>query len=296
LNFFFHFQIINQRPREYKKNREMKIGNRTILWGISFAFVFLQITAKDSAAQQAMGAKSISMGQTGVALTKSDWSVFNNAALLRTDKHHISFYAFRYAGIAEITDMAAVLNYQTSFGTFGFGAHRYGFDLFNENRFLLAYKKSKDKFHFGGSVSYVHIIQGGNYGSSGAAGINLGIAAEVAEGVWFGARTTKINQPTFGKTDEELARDLAAGISFSFSERALIVAEVVKDVKFPISVRSGIEFEPVSSLFIRAGITTEPSTWSGGFGFTASNLELNFGLQQHNPLGLSPALDLTLRF
>ena len=274
----------------------MKIGNSTILWGISFAFVFLQLTAKDTTAQQAMGAKSISMGQTGGAQIGSDWSVFNNAALLRTDQHHVSFYAFKYVGIAEITDMAAVLNYQTSFGTLGFGAHRYGFDLFNESRFLLAYKNSKGKLHFGGSVSYIHIIQGGNYGSSGAAGISLAIAAEVTEGVWFGARTTNINQPTFGKSDEELARDLSTGISYSFSERALIIAEVVKDVKFPISFRSGLEFEPVPSLYIRTGLTTEPSTWSAGFGYAASNLELNFGLQQHDPLGLSPALDLTLRF
>ncbi|TVR30124.1 MAG: hypothetical protein EA390_08830 [Balneolaceae bacterium] len=274
----------------------MKIGNRSILLGISFVFALLPLTAKDSNAQHIMGARYVSMGQTGVAMAESNWSAFNNAALMRTDKHHVSFYGFRYVGISEITDMAAVVNYRSDSGTFGLGLHRYGFDLFNENRLLLAYKNSAGKFHYGGSISYFHVNQGGNYGSAGAVGIGLAIAAEVIDDVWFGARATNVNQPAYGNTDEELPRELAAGFSYSLSDQALITAELVKDVKFPISFRSGLEFEIVPLLFLRTGITTEPLTYALGFGYAASLWEVNFGLQQHDPLGLSPALDLTLRF
>lgn len=247
-------------------------------------------------AQNSMGATSIAMGQTGVAIPNSNWSIFSNVALLSTDQTHISFYGFRYVGIAEITDIAANVTTQTEWGTIGAGVHRYGFNLFNENRFLLAYKNSLDRFHYGASVSYTHIFQGGNYGAAGAIGFDLGLAAEITDDLWFGARATNVNQPSYGDTDEQLPRELATGLSYLLTQEALITAEIVKDVMFPLSFRNGVQFEVIRALFIRAGITTKPETYSFGFGYHSSSWEVNFGLQQHNPLGMSPALDLAVKF
>jgi hypothetical protein len=249
-----------------------------------------------SQAQTTLGATSIAMGQTGVAVPNTNWSLFTNVALMPTDENRVSFYGFRYVGIAEITDIAATLTTQTNWGTVGAGVHRYGFNLFNENRFLLAYKNNLDRFHYGASVSYTHIFQGGDYGAAGAIGFDVGLAAEITEDLWFGARATNLNQPSYGDTDEELARELATGLSYMLTPKALITAEIVKDVMFPLSFRSGVQFEIIQSLFIRAGITTKPETYSFGFGYKSSKWDVNFALQQHNPLGLSPALDLAVKF
>lgn len=265
------------------------------LW---FAVVFLNFCFQPVVAytQNNLGASSIAMGQTGVAVPESNWSAFSNIAMMPTDQNRVSFYGFRYIGIAEITDIATTINYQTGAGTFGAGIHRYGFNLFNENRFLFGYKNSLGLFHYGFSISYVHVFQGGDYGSAGAAGIDLGIAAEMADGLWFGARATNLNQPAYGDTDEELPRELAFGISYQISRGSFVTAEAVKDVMFPISFRAGLQFEIITSLFARAGITTRPETYSFGFGYLAESWEVNLALQQHNPLGLSPAVDLAIRF
>jgi len=246
--------------------------------------------------QNNMGARSVAMGQTGVSVPGTSWSTFSNIALMPTDANRVSFYGFRYIGISEITDMAATVNFQTNWGTLGGGVHRYGFNLFNENRFLLGYKNSLGKFHYGGSVSYTHVFQGAGYGSAGAMGVDLGLAAEVIDGLWFGARATNLNQPSYGDTDEDLPRELAAGLSYQISEEALVTTEVVKDVMFPTSFRAGLEFEVVTSLFARVGVTTNPETYSFGFGYQTDGWIVNFALQQHNPLGLSPALDFGIRF
>jgi len=235
------------------------------------------------------------MGQTGVALPESEWAVFNNSALLSTERNTVSFYGFRYVGITEITDMAAAATVQTNLGTIGAGVHRYGFDLFHENRFLLAYKNSEDRFHYGFSVSYIHVFQGGDYGSAGAFGLDLGLAAEITESLWMGARATNVNQPAYGDTDEDLPRELAAGFSYKPAPSAQISAEIVKDIHFPLSFRTGLEFEIFSSFFTRAGISTKPSTYSFGFGYGSDRWAVNFALQQHNPLGMSPALDLSIQ-
>ena len=260
---------------------------------LSVAFCFGLFSKAE--AQAVMGAKSISMGQTGVALPESEWAVFNNSALLSTERNTVSFYGFRYVGITEITDMAAAATVQTNLGTIGAAVHRYGFDLFHENRFLLAYKNSEDRFHYGFSVSYIHVFQGGDYGSAGAFGLDLGLAAEITESLWMGARATNVNQPAYGDTDEDLPRELAAGFSYKPAPSAQISAEIVKDIHFPLSFRTGLEFEIFSSFFTRAGISTKPSTYSFGFGYGSDRWAVNFALQQHNPLGMSPALDLSIQ-
>lgn len=257
---------------------------------------FLSVQSVSLHAQNSTGARSLAMGQTGTALPGDPWSAFLNTALLPTDATHLSFYGFRYVGISEITDIAATASYPTSAGVLAAGIHRYGFNLFNENRILAAYKNNLGRFHFGGGVSYTHINQGGNYGSAGAVGIDIGLAAEIATGLWFGARATNLNQPSYGNTDEELPRELAAGFSYQLTPGALLTTEIVKDVMFPVSVRGGLEFEIIRSLFARAGFTTEPETYSIGFGYLAEKWSVNFALQQHNPLGLSPALDFGIQF
>lgn len=259
---------------------------------VAFALIYSQ----PATAQNSIGARSIAMGQTGVAMPGTSWSAFSNVALMPENKNEASFYGFRYVGISEITDMAASFSYSTNWGVLGGGLHRYGFNLFNENRFMAAYKNSLGKFHYGGSVSYTHVNQGGRYGSAGAVGFDLGLAAEVTPDLWFGARATNINQPSYGATDEDLPRELAAGLSYYVTQSALVTTEIVKDVMFPVSFRTGVEFEVLNSLYARAGFTTNPETYSFGFGYLANQWNINFGLQQHNPLGLSPALDLGIQF
>lgn len=270
--------------------------NYKILFQLSAYVCMLMASYAPLHAQNSSGARSLAMGQTGIALPGDHWSAFLNTALLPTDISHVSFYGFRYVGISEITDIAATATYPTSAGVFAAGIHRYGFNLFNENRILAAYKNNLGQFHYGAGISYFHIQQGGNYGSASAVGVDIGLAAEIAEGLWFGARATNLNQPTYGDTDEELPRELAAGFSYQLTRGALVTSEIVKDVMFPVSVRAGLEFEIVRSLLLRAGFTTEPETYSVGFGYLGERWLINFGLQQHNPLGLSPALDFGIQF
>jgi len=254
------------------------------------------VIAVPANAQLTMGAKHMAMGQTGVANPGDSWSVFQNPALLETDINRVSFYGFRYLGISEITDMAFSGNYNTSFGTFGAGLHRYGFDLFNENRMRLAYKNQLGNFHFGSSITYTHVFQGANYGNAGAIGFDVGLGAEIIDDLWLGARATNINQPAYGATDEELPRELAIGLGYQLSGFAFFTTEMVKDVRFPISWRAGLEFEIIESLFARAGFTTEPETYSAGFGYITDSFSINIAIQQHIPLGISPAIDLGINF
>lgn len=246
--------------------------------------------------QTAMGAREVGLGQTGTALYGSLWSVFANPAAIDQNHHTVSFFGIRYYGFSNLTDVAFVANIPVKTGVVGAGAYRYGDDLFSESRLRLAYKNAFEGFHYGMVISYNHVAIGGGYGSAGALGIDAGVAASIAERLWIGARATNINRPVFGSTDEELPRELSIGLSYMLSDVALFISDVVKDVRFPLSWRGGVEMTIIERLRGRAGVTTGPRTFSLGMGYGSPSWSVNIVVQQHeNPvLGLSPGFDLNI--
>lgn len=250
-----------------------------------------------TSAQNVMGARSIAAGQTGVSIPNNSWAVFSNSALLTTEHRQVSFYGFRYSGFTEITDFAASVTIPTGTNhSSAAGINSYGFDLFRETSIRAGYKYTFEHLHIGSTIHYTHVQQGGGYGSTGAIGADIGIAIVIAEKFWVGTRATNLNQPSFSTTSEELSRELAIGASYLPAERVMISTEIVKDVRFPLSFRAGAEAELIPGFFARTGTSTNPETYAAGFGYKASLWQINFGVQQHIPLGLSPAIDVGLQF
>lgn len=257
------------------------------------------LVVKQVQAQATLGAREVALGQATTALSGSSWAVFSNPAMLDRHMFTLSFFGLRYYGLPELTDLGVAFTAPSSFGTFGLGAHRYGDDLYNESRLRLVYSNSFDRFYYGLAGTYHHVVMGGGYGSVGAIGLDVGLAAMLSKSLWVGATATNINQPRYGETDlqtEELVRSLSVGISYRIEEVVLITADVFKDVRFPISSRVGVELILVQHFSGRAGITIEPVTFSGGFGYEGDFLGINVVVQKHeNPvLGLSPGLDFTI--
>ena len=161
----------------------------------------------------------------------------------------------------------------------------------------LGYKHSFAGFHFGAIVNYNHVAIGGGYGSAGALGIDVGLAAPIITDLWIGAKATNINQPEYGSlNNEKLPRELSIGLSYQLSDIALFTSDVVKDVQFPISYRSGLEITIIEGLVGRAGFTTDPLTFSGGFGYHGEFWAVNVAVQRHENrvLGYSPAIDFKI--
>lgn len=246
--------------------------------------------------QTTIGAGSLAMGRVSAATPTNPWNLFGNPAFLSTDQRRVSFYGFRYAGITEITDFAAEISVPVAGGGAGIGVHRYGFNLFNETHIRTGYKYQAGRLHGGVVFNYSHILQGGGYGSASAFGVHAGLAVEIADGLWLGTRALNLNQPAYNGSDELLPRELAIGVSFQPADMLTISSDAVKDVRFPVSIRAGIESELVHGFHARTGVTTRPETYSGGFGYRSGSWQMNIAVQQHIPLGISPALDFGIQF
>lgn len=270
---------------------------RSILNKISFLVFFLSISTILNG-QVSLGAKGLSLGQATTALSENKWSLFANPSLLNTSEATLGFYGLRNYGFSELTDMATFGSLPTKLGTGSLGFHRYGDTLFNETRVRLGYKNEWENLHFGLVLNYNHISFGGPYGSGGALGLDLGIASQVMNRIWIGAKATNINKPayTFTGTTEDLARELSVGFSYELEQKALFIFDVVKDVRFPVAYRGGLEMVLIQELKGRIGITTEPLTYSFGVGYGKEFWEINLAVQQHSYLGMSPGFDLLIHF
>ncbi|MBD3615095.1 MAG: hypothetical protein HUJ22_00880 [Gracilimonas sp.] len=266
-----------------------------LLYKISLSVVFGLITSS-LFAQLTMGAKGLGMGQATTAIPGYEWALFANPALLNSDNAAIGFYGLRNYGFAELTDMSATGSVPTKLGVAALGFHRYGDNLFSETRIRFGYKNDWQMLHFGVVANYNHISFGADYGSGGALGLDVGIAAELAEDLWIGARSTNVNHPEYGDIDEELAREMAIGFTYGLNELAVFAFDVVKDVRFPVSYRGGLEIAVIEDLKGRVGITTEPLSYSLGFGYGKDRWSFNFAVQKHELLGFSPGIDFMLYF
>ncbi|MFP8489060.1 hypothetical protein ACKGJO_08145 [Gracilimonas sp. Q87] len=266
-----------------------------ILYKITFGIILVLFSVPVHG-QIIMGAKGLGMGQATMGVHDYQWAIFANPAMMSKRQTTVGFYGLRNYGFTELTDMAAAATVPTKFGVAGFGFHRYGDDLYNEMRVRVAYKNEWQLLHFAITGNYNHISFGGNYGSGGALGVDVGIAAELTEDLWIGARSTNVNKPKYPDINEELPRDIIIGFTYSFNEIALFAFDVAKDVRFPVSYRGGIEVHIFEGLLGRVGVTTEPLSYSGGFGYGQEMWGINFAVQKHELLGFSPGLDITLKF
>ncbi len=265
------------------------------LYKITFIIVLIFCSTLSNA-QVIIGANGVGMGQATVALPDNTWAIFTNPALIREDNISLGFYSLRNYGVSELTDIAAVGAYPTKFGLTAFAFHRYGDNLFNETRIRLAYANKWKDLRFGIALNYNSIIFGGPYGSGSALGMDVGLAAQLSEDLWLGARGTNINRPSYNGINEDLPRELAIGLSYRLEEIALFSFDVVKDVRFEKSFRGGVEMKIVENLKGRVGISSQPNTYSFGLGYGQERWEINIAFQRHELLGVSPGLDLNFFF
>jgi len=261
--------------------------------GIIFFWLAGFIRPKSISAQFIAGARMLGLGQTTVAVPENRWAVFNNPAMVLSSSLNVSFYGIRNYGFSELTDMAATITYPVLKGITQAGMHHYGNKLFNKTRIRLGYGSHWEQLYFGLVVNYTQLsIE--RYGNVGAFGVDAGVGAQLVDGFWIGAFATNLNRSKLGASKDDMTRLLAIGFSYAPDDRYMFTSDLVKDVRFPISWRGGAEIKIIGGLQGRAGVSTQPTTFSMGIGIKRDKWEVNVAVQRHQVLGLSPGLDFSL--
>jgi hypothetical protein len=183
-------------------------------------------------------------------------------------------------------------------GTIAASGHSFGFDLYREQQFGLAYAmRFGEGLRAGVQFDYLNVQLGEGYGSRAVMIAQAGVQARLTDALWFGAHLFNPGQAQLAdRYDEKVPTVLRAGFGYSFSDKLLINGAVEKDIDRDESIRAGLEYHPAQALFFRIGVSTGPTQGHFGLGLRFGRFDADLAVSVRSQLGATPQLSLNYRF
>jgi len=245
-----------------------------------------------------IGGRSAGLAHASVTLADL-WSVHHNQAGLALLEHSSAgfFYENRFL-LSDLSLRGGAVAIPTKSGTFGLSAAAFGFELYGEGKYGLAYgRKLGSRINMGLQLNYHSLRIGEGYGNANAISVELGVLAQLTDEIWIGAHVYNPNRAQLADFDDErLPTALSLGLRYDFSEKVFTALEIEKDIDFDPVVKVGLEYHEVEYLYLRAGIATNPQQSTFGFGLQLSNFKLDVATSIHSQLGYSPQFSLLYQF
>lgn len=246
-----------------------------------------------------IGARSAAMGNAGVTFDDF-WSIHNNQA-------GMAFYNEMAAGIygenrflmKELTQGAFgfVLPVKKA-GVFGVTYNYFGYQLYNESKVGLAYAMAfGERLSAGVQLDYLRTHIAEDYGNANIFTFEIGLRAIIIKNLVFGVH---VFNPIHAKVSK-LGTDrvpviFRAGLSYSFTDKAVVAIETEKNINEKAQFRAGVEYHLAKPVYLRAGIGTSPFTNSFGIGLEFGNFKADISASRHQVLGFSPQISMMYAF
>lgn len=269
----------------------------------SFAF-FLVITSSifhhtSSIAQDntPLGARSSGLGNASASLSDL-WSVQNNQAGLGFVKNFSGgvFYQNQFM-LKELSTKAFAFAAPTKHGTFGMCISNFGYSLFSQNKYGLAFGKAFGKNISAGVMMDYLETSISEYGKKGSFVAEAGIQVTPLKGLTLGMHVFNLTRTKLSDyNDERIPTIMRLGANYRFSGKVFLALEAEKDIDKKAVAKVGLEYRPVNELFLRAGISSNPTLNCFGIGLELKHFKLDLSSTYHSTFGFSPQMGLMYEF
>ena len=257
-----------------------------------FSFLFISPALFSGNENLPVGARSAAIGNASVCLVDI-WALYHNQANIAYLKNVSGsvYYENKYL-VKEMSLQAAAFVLPTkNKGVFGISFTRFGYSLYNESKYGLAYAKSfGPNFSAGVQLNYHNLHIAENYGRKGSFTVEMGIRANVTKQLSVGFHAYNLTRAKMaGYNNERIPTILRLGLQYNFNEKVFLSTEVSKDIDYKPSFRAGLEYRPAKIFYIRAGVASNPFVSSFGLGFNiAEKVKIDISSSVHPVLGVSP--------
>ena len=270
---------------------------------ISFlTFVYLLLGAlwlpgRASMAPGPVGARA--GGLSGAALTLADaWAVSNNiAGIARLKGPALGAFAENRFNLQAFTTVACVGVLPLKPGTgLGLELSRFGDKVYNEQQagLGLAHQLGPVRLGLKATLWQLHLE---DLGSKRTLAFSFGGQSELLPHLIFAAHIFNFNQARLAAFQQErLPTVMAAGLTYQPSARLLLTLQTEKDITLPVELKSGLEYVLVDKLALRAGVSPTRRSLSGGAGWKAKALQIDYALGGHAALGLRNQVSVSYQF
>ncbi len=244
-----------------------------------------------------LGTKAIGMANAFTAISDNCWAInYNPAGLTRVTAFQCSaFIVPEQFGLQELKTTALAAAMPFSFAAVGIKAEKFGFDLYSETKFGLALAERIDKNVSAGLSFEYYRLDIARYGTAGSFSIDGGLIVHMLESVDVGFSVHNITNATLGRIDEKMPQVFGLGVCWLPVSDLHISIEMEKDVRFPASIKMGIEQIVFSAIALRAGTANNPDKYSAGIAARYSIFEFGYAGYSHPDLGWTHQIELSFK-
>ena len=245
-----------------------------------------------------VGATQAALAGGGMCISDL-WSVSSNQAALTGLKNpEVGVFVAQPFMVKELSRTAFAAALPQKWGVVAVSYNRQGYKLYRDSKLGLAYARSfGPRFSAALQLNYLSVFIGENYGSRGTIAAEASLMAELTPRLKLGFHLfnpTKAGMADYNNEKVPTIGKLGLGYTISAKLHALI--EVEKDLNNKPVVRAGVEYFPVKFLYIRAGVSSNPSLNAAGFGLQWKKVKLDMAASFHPQLGYTPNLGLLYSF
>jgi hypothetical protein len=147
------------------------------------------------------------------------------------------------------------------------------------------------------SLDYGRSVTGMDPGSATGVGVNFGASAVVRDRTRVGFQALNLNNPAIGDGDQEgLHRSVMVGVAYAPYPGVETVLDIAHEMGRAVQYRGGAEFAVGDLVWLRAGVRTEPNTFTAGIGLLQGGFGFDYGFSTGGVLGETHQFGLRYRF
>lgn len=262
-----------------------------------FLFALINHTALNASDNLPTSARSMALSNASVSLADL-WSIQNNQAGLAWIKTPLTGISYENKFMMkELSTKTGSFIYPLKRNTIGASLSSFGYNVYNENNIKLAAAKAfGNNLSFGVGLNYFQttIFE---YGIKKLFIAEAGLQAKPFQHLTIGAHLFNLTRTKLADyNNERVPTTMRLGASYLFSEKAMLVIETEKSTEKKPLLKTGIEYRPIPTLYIRCGISTNPSLNSFGIGLNIKQIKIDIATNYHHLLGLSTQVGMIYEF
>jgi len=228
---------------------------------------------------------SISLGGARCAGHNANFTGCNPAGQFSETGFRMSYR--NIYGMSELKQSTFAYYTSTGINSLSLSLSDFGNKVYREDALIInVSRKFGPDFSAGMGISNYYLSLDG-LGSDYCAGLNGGLTWSPGEMWNIGVSVMNINDPSLGEQKDLIGRKYVFGLGYFPAESIRLFCDVVKEDRFPVDFRLGMEYALSDIITVRAGMNSPEPQLSGGFSVRHQRFSFLYAFRNHNYLGAS---------
>jgi len=250
------------------------------------------------------GPRVTGMGGASVAVTSCADALFANPAGLSKQRGFQTSFMTRKPFGLDVSQQVLVCGTRIALGGLGFSYSSLGSqELLTERVISVGYGSDGPRlgtgriFSFGIVLKSMSVDFGDTYGKGCVLSIDAGVLVDVNSNLHAGAMVSNWNSPRFGTSEPfNLPGRITVGIGWNPITEFVSALDIASETGYPTEFHFGVEFMLTRLLLLRAGVQTQPTSFTVGFGVRTGRVFIDYGCQTHEYLNVTHQFSCGFRF